>query len=585
MATPTLAEAMVKIGFNLDKKSAINQSRSLVSNMRRIFATGAFATAIKSSLNKYMLSTDKGSYQLQMRLAGLRKSWDQFLARVGGVIAQSKILSKVIDGLRKFLDSLSTDKIKAILNIAGWSAVLFVIIKITSQIATWSKIIKEVAAAMGLINIASGVGGGGKDVVKKAERRALGRSIAGSAGGTAITGVAGYMALFKREVLMSIFAFKSITSASKATSYALKQIFSVFKILFNKMKNEGGKTYIINQKTKEVKQIKGIIDLFKAIRGMKIFTTELEKLAKYPNATVGRNAKGQFTKLPTASKEISLGAARVSKFFGRLEFIGKWFNILFFALAPVVAILRVFGKDLKDLGKWSWQFIQILGWGLDMISTAVGLLFEGIVSGLQVFLTILKTIAESMFGGGKDLKTKVGEYIKFILNPTGAIANKISGIDGGNAIGDKISNDLTDIFDKLGFNFIKEGNRLGKNLSKIFYPEKKEEDLKWRAQSIGSTSFAGLSKAAQDMMNIDIQKMATEANTAATKANTEALFKVGTWLSEKGAEAINNTYTSNTNNTANYLNKQNATSNFSNPYDNAVGINNLFLGAVGGILR
>ena len=221
-----LAEALVKVKLVYDgadiKQQATNaaelQGRALKNQISTLRSEGRslrqvgmginkaaavlFKTIVAPALllgglgiRKYMQSTEKGAAQLRTEVKGLTKSWDQFLGRVGRVIYNSGILTKVIDKLKNILNGLDDKKIGQIFNIAKWAAILYIFMKITAFLTTWGGLLKTVSG--NILNLA-GAGYFGKGVALKVAGAAVGPAIAQGVGrkglGEVAEGAAGSVA-------------------------------------------------------------------------------------------------------------------------------------------------------------------------------------------------------------------------------------------------------------------------------------------------------------------------------------------------------------------------------------------------------
>ena len=158
MATPTLADAIVKVKLVIDQggtKKDVNKAvndiktdlnkeisayRTIGNRLANISATLLKSIVLPASalggsgIWKYMQTTEKEASRLRLALGGLRYSWDQFLARIGRVITNSKVLSGVIEKLKGFLDNLDDKKISKLIDKAVWGFALFAVTKILSMI-------------------------------------------------------------------------------------------------------------------------------------------------------------------------------------------------------------------------------------------------------------------------------------------------------------------------------------------------------------------------------------------------------------------------------------------------------------------
>lgn len=156
-----LAEAVVALKLVADKNEIKTNVIKALAPLASIVAAGSLG------IRKYLLTTDKGATQLRQSLAGLSRSWNQFLARMGRVIASSGTLQAIFKGLAKVLDSLDDSVIRLILNVATWTAVYNVVQKISKSIAGWKMVsASNVGTAAGAgtaargISIAGGLVGG-----------------------------------------------------------------------------------------------------------------------------------------------------------------------------------------------------------------------------------------------------------------------------------------------------------------------------------------------------------------------------------------------------------------------------------------
>jgi len=183
-----LAEALVKVKLVYDKTDIKNQTnkafeesnKNIKKQMAELKKSAAAYGLVGRELNnisnkmfkaivlptvalgtagvmKYMQTTEQGALELRGAINGLTIAFNQFLARIGRVVNESKVLSKTIEGLKRFLNSLDDKKIAKILDIAIWTAILGIFIKIGGMTALWIKNLEEFRKKMVEVGLAEKV--------------------------------------------------------------------------------------------------------------------------------------------------------------------------------------------------------------------------------------------------------------------------------------------------------------------------------------------------------------------------------------------------------------------------------------------
>lgn len=466
-----LAEALVKIRFIYDKGESTRQVTNAVNDQTRIYKNQlgslrrearAFTTIgtqmnkvgtalmlasglgagglVWKGLQKYLHTTDKGAIALSMSMTGLRKSWDQFLARIGKAISQSGALKSIIESLKKFLDGLSTQKIMQFLDRAKWMFILGVLIKAVGLIEiAIGKILRTYAVLKGAGFLGAGMAGAG--------------AVSGTGGGKGVItggGAAG------SGLLMAQFigAIRSFSYVMYIMIKDLKHAYSVggFKYLFMSLKNTFNK-----------------IEFFSRLY------SDMVRLAamKPPRDIGGRFASAKYVRGVAA--ETGAGSAGA-------EWMGA---------GKAMAMFKVIGEFLAKLAK------------ILIVFDALAALFNGM---------------GAKFSGGLGL---IWKSIMFLVNAIDWIISIfVAGFEKlGNII--RFLNPFNDWTLEKAAKRQEEINEEVKAKRPWGYGDKKNEKFTF-TKKIGTTSFAGLNKAAQDMITAD-NTSATKDNTEATRANTTAM--------------------------------------------------------------
>lgn len=151
-------------------------------------------TAISTlGVRKFLQTTDLGALELKKQLKGLTESWDQMLARIGAAIYRHTELSKIIQGIKNFMDSIDEKKIMKILEVGKWAAILLVVVRISSYILSWVQAVVKMEAAFKTLQTKGWFGGvpGDGGTAAPAAGSAAGQYLGSSAGAAA--GAAGAM--------------------------------------------------------------------------------------------------------------------------------------------------------------------------------------------------------------------------------------------------------------------------------------------------------------------------------------------------------------------------------------------------------
>lgn len=445
MAT-TLADAVVRVRLAYDRKdnkalNALGTDLKKLSNSMFKFIVAPSLALATFGIRKYMQTTDRGAIELRQSFAALSKSWDQFLARLGKALSQSKVLQKVIEGLKRFLDTLNVDKIKSIVNVAMWASVLAISIKIASQILLWVKAARELAISMGLINIAVGMSG------KGAAGKAMGIGAAQGLGAGA--GIAG------------------VWSAIKGFSSAIKGWMAIMK---------HGATGLFIKSGGLAGSKKGVMNTDNVVAALKSVEKAIEGATKVQAALAKFKAFGTM----------------LGKVLGTIGLILMGMDFL-------NAFMKGFGSkmtqfsSLINLAKWEcsevWKFFVELFGVLKNVFKAMFFVLNFLDANLTLFATTLGIVIGTFAETLKNILKL--DWFAVPENPFPKIK----------AAWDQYIKDLGRQFEMPKFG-------------------KKDE---WLGQNTQTTSFAGLNKAAQDMITLENETKATVDNTAAVETNTQAV--------------------------------------------------------------
>ena len=227
-----LAEALVKVRLVYDKQEVKNQTNTAVQDstkaykqqmvsMRKdarafgiigreigkvanlMFKTVVAPVAAISALgvHKFLKTTDAGANVLKNSFRELTLSWYQLLARIGAAVNKHGRLNEVVLKLKKFIDGIDEQKILRMLSIAKWTAILAVIMKITSQIFIWTSEIIRFRSALMWLNLGKGMAKTAGGIAGGTAAGQIGGSLLGGVIGGA--GVGGGIAGFKGFAFMS----------------------------------------------------------------------------------------------------------------------------------------------------------------------------------------------------------------------------------------------------------------------------------------------------------------------------------------------------------------------------------------------
>ena len=184
-------------GLKVDAVALTNVMKGLdkvTSNLSKFVVAPAMAIATMG-VKTYMKTTESGAFALSVQLRQLQYSWLQMLARVGEAIVKHTELTKIIEKLKKFIDSISEKQIMKFLDIAKWTAISVIVVKMAKSffdMFTWANGVLKSMTALGLI-------GGAAAMEKRAvsgsqASKVLGESAGGLAGGLVGAGGSGLAA-------------------------------------------------------------------------------------------------------------------------------------------------------------------------------------------------------------------------------------------------------------------------------------------------------------------------------------------------------------------------------------------------------
>ena len=391
----------------------VGKEFSHIGNM--LIAGGLMGKALGGlGVAKYLKTTEVGAEQLKGSIDELKKSYDQFLARVGKVIVKSGVLEKSMAMLKKFLDSLNEKKIEAILNYAKWMLIYGVIFKITGLLIGWSGHILKLIGHL--------------DVLARSN-------------------------IFKKTVVSA----GANTAGNVAGGVA------------------GGLTAGV------VVSLKSAFNWFKDLRAMSKMGEEL-----FEHTSWMTKFKHLFQDIIEVFRTLFPGLARFSKLFPILGKIAGWFALL---LIPLDALLNVINRH-KDAG----DKLTKLGVLWDVTTLPIRKLWQTIMV--------------------------IGNVIEFFTNTlTEAFEAFFTLFDPSKW--EQLFTDWTATWEEWWKDF-------KNNIKKLFgfkVGEEKNDKFKWKAEKIGSTSFEGLVKMAQDFV--------TDENTRVLKDNTAELRKLNEALRRK----------------------------------------------------
>jgi hypothetical protein len=448
-------------------------------------------------VKKYMETTEVGAKKLREAMAGLHHSWDQFLARVGRVIYNSGILSKVIEKLSHFLNSLNDEKILRIINYAKWAAILGVITKIGGVIATMTSNILRFRAALGtleLLNLAKtgglAVGEGG--VISATAAGAAGKNatkqsvITGAA--TGATGIGLWQSLIRLPKAM-----KGIESIGyNFTKYVhpeqtpqrlpfLKEIYGNLKQLWAVSKTRSQIERIPFTGRGSMQHTRGFEGIANTIQANKVFS-DLEPVLKIMRV---------------------LGTT--------LGFLWKAISKIIVPAEIIAGLLRGLGFKFKDGTDLIWSGIKGLWWAIKGIAFIPSYVFKVLFSGFQSIGVILRNIFTGSF----------------------------------QQMADELENLWHDFTEELGIAWGNWWTPLEKEQAgNIKSRERKAKDLQFMPKNITTTSFAGLQEAAQEMVNrqaeMDSMSKLTDSNVELDKdivKLSDEVKKFNAALPQKAADA------------------------------------------------
>ena len=420
-------------------------------------------------VKKYMQSNEKGAAQLRTGVKGLTKSWDQFLGRVGRVIYNSGILTKVIDKLKKILDGLDDKKIGQLLNVAKWAAILWVMIKITAQIATWPGIISKVVGAvktLGLMGWGGAVAGAGAGAAKAGVKQIAGKEVAVAAGAGAAGG-------------------GGLIATLKALPASLNSFMNFWKRYDAQLKESGGIRANFAGGPRKIgpSSLTVASSMYKAGKS-------LEK-----GPFLAQGSFGALSKVLFALGRFSLA----------LEFV---FKRILLPLEFLAGYLRGVGVNVKGAGDLLLGGLGYLWKVIKTISVALDFLMSAFRAGAEAIGAIMKSEVIAIFAFWK--KALIDGLESALFDLPNIYGNLIKNIEKG----------LMGIYDTE-----KRGEGVGEKMANIWTPLTPRGERKMQfidKQPPKAVSFAGLQQAAQEMITGD-NTTATKDNTTAIKENTAAL--------------------------------------------------------------
>jgi hypothetical protein len=436
-------------------------------------------------VRKYMQTTEVGAKKLREAMAGLHHSWDQFLARVGRVIYNTGILSKVIERLRHFLNSLDDEKILRILNYAKWAAILGVITKMGGVIFTMTANILKFRAALGTLELLNllktgglTIGKGG--VISATKQAAISGATAGGVGAVGVGGIWG-----------SIKALPQLISLNKQLSILDKS-----KVILERNRS----ALAALRKEMRASYDEKFMPLFKKgnIPYSHFATSERMAREKY-----GYGGKGEGVVTGTQIKKSLEGRKKYFEFQEAAATTRKAEII-----APIINAMKTIGKALE----WVTKIILLpatalaglfRGLGFDF-KDGIDLIWSGIKGLWMLFkgaLLILEVPFKALFASFQSL----GIILRNIF--TGSFQQ----------MADELENMWHNMIEDIGIAFGNWWTPLEKEQAgNIKSRERKAKDLQFMPKSITTTSFAGLQEAAQEMVNrqeeMDSMSKLTDSN-------------------------------------------------------------------------
>jgi len=453
-------------------------------------------------IRKYMQTTDAGAEKLRHSLLSLRNAWDQFLARVGKAISTSPIFQKTLERIKNLLNSLDNKKILQWLEAAKWAAIFYVITKITGEIFLWASYfdrIKKAALFIAGANVFGGAAGG------------AGGAVAGATGKAGIVGVEKAIAGAGTKQAIGLAAGGALAGVGGGGTFAwLRNIFK---------KRETLQEEVLNMLKKDIPGLKEekyalLTKHSRILHGGKQLT--LEEAAK-AGLTLNKTLEPSSKIVATTSSAFSKFTAVFPKLLGVLKIFGK--------LSGIITLIFAAFDFLKGFFKGLGRYSETLKAPIDFFKKTFLLLWNLLTGVFDILSGFLQTL-------GKILGIKIGSEIA-------AIYHLVSGhpLEALRDVYVGIKEQFVAFWDWMRSIPVKIGEPFGKWKTPLEEGDLWNKVSKIRKQQLGAfemlnkpsistTTFAGLSAAAQEMAwkdeEINTRKGLIEAQKAA-KESTDKL--------------------------------------------------------------